>query len=156
MPSYNAARNTAGRLMVYGARKQCYHGEPHTVAHQYFNKPTGWRFDSSGGAFMADPAKAPQQSSASDTSQKLYYDSAACQSAGQETPAQEAAQPSEQQRPKAPAKKNVALKILVWFVVIVTILALALVISSIIAGFDTVFDMIEWILDPANTGNPFG
>ena len=46
---------------------------------------------------------------------------------------------------KRKSKTNVPLLILVWLVVIVVILVVGLVVSSYIAGFNSVFDMINWI-----------
>ena len=95
----------------------------------------------------SDTAPLAQQTDVSQTSTQqsdapkhLYYDSAA----------QQPVKPPEKKKPK----KHTGLKVFVWIIVIAVILILALIISSMIAGFSTVFDMIDWILDPSNTGIP--
>jgi len=56
-----------------------------------------------------------------------------------------AQKPKPAPRPKK-KKSNLLLNLLIWVVVALVIIALALVISAFIAGFNSVFEMIDWIL----------
>ena len=56
------------------------------------------------------------------------------------------------QKPKPVVKpkkrrSNLLLNLLIWVVVALVIVALALVISAFIAGFNSVFEMIDWIVN---------
>ncbi len=68
---------------------------------------------------------------------------AAGQSTGQVNPAPQQAVSQAKPRKRG---MNPVLKLLLWLVVILAVVALGLVISAYIAGFNTVFEMIDWII----------
>lgn len=56
---------------------------------------------------------------------------------------------NEDTKPKRKPKKrksNLLLNVFIWIVVALVIIALGLIISAFIAGFNSVFEMIDWIL----------
>ncbi|MCL2529679.1 MAG: hypothetical protein FWE41_05035 [Coriobacteriia bacterium] len=54
--------------------------------------------------------------------------------------------PQDKPRPKK-KRSNLLLNLLIWIVVALVIVALGLVISAFIAGFNSVFEMLDWIVN---------
>ena len=57
-----------------------------------------------------------------------------------------AEKPQAKSKPKK-KRSNLLLNLLIWIVVALVIIALGLVISAFIAGFNSVFEMIDWIVE---------
>lgn len=61
------------------------------------------------------------------------------------TPSQEMLQANEENIPEE-RRNHTALKVILWIVIILVIIVLGLIISAFIAGFSSVFEMIDWII----------
>ena len=59
---------------------------------------------------------------------------------GQETP------PVEKPKPKKKKRTNPIIILLIWLAIIIVVVILGLIISAFIAGFSSVFEMIDWII----------
>lgn len=64
-----------------------------------------------------------------------------------ETPGPAAGNMPQQQKPPKKKKKNTLLKVIIWLVVIALVIFLTLFLASKIGQFDSIMEMIRWIMD---------